>query len=186
MQTEKNASLAGKARGLLLDRDGVINVDHGYVSTRDRFDFIPGLFPFLRAAQDRGWMLAILTNQSGVARGKYTAADHDALMRWVLAELAQAGIAIALTLASFTHPTEGSGAYRRDSFWRKPNPGMVLEALQRLRLDPARSAFLGDRDSDMAAAQAGGIGTCLWLGGLAVAPAGTVAVADYAAALRHL
>ncbi len=58
-----------KRRGLLLDRDGVINVDHGYVGLIEDFTFLPGLFPFLRAAQDKGYLLAILTNQSGVGRG---------------------------------------------------------------------------------------------------------------------
>jgi D-glycero-D-manno-heptose 1,7-bisphosphate phosphatase len=150
-------------RGLLLDRDGVINLDHGYVSTRDNFEFMPGVFPFLGAAQDMGFRLAILTNQSGVARGYYTVADYENITAWMLKEMAAQGIVIDLVLASFEHPEATIPDYRRESFWRKPNPGMVLEAVQRLRLDPARSAFLGDKVSDMEAARAGGIATCLYL-----------------------
>ncbi len=150
-------------RGLLLDRDGVINVDHGYVGKQEQFSFLPGLFSFLRAARDRGFYLAILTNQSGVARGLYSEADYNALTKWMLRQLAKEGIQIDLTLACFEH-TEGSiDTYRRESYWRKPSPGMVLEAIQKLQLDPARSVFLGDQLRDMEAAQAGGVGKCLWL-----------------------
>jgi len=152
-----------KQRGLLLDRDGVINVDRGYVGTREQFEFMPGLFPFLAAAQDAGFRLAILTNQSGVARGLYTVADHEKLTAWMQKELAGQGIAIDLVLACFEHPEGKVVAYARESFWRKPNPGMVLEAIQRLNLDPARSVFLGDQPRDMEAAKAGGIGMCLYL-----------------------
>ena len=150
-------------RGLLLDRDGVINIDRGYVGTREQFEFMPGIFPFLQAAQDMGYRLAILTNQSGVARGLYTVADYEKLTAWMLKELAGQGISIDLVLASFEHPEGTLPKYRRETFWRKPNPGMVLEAVQRLRLDPARSAFVGDKVSDMEAAKAGGVGRCLYL-----------------------
>src|SRR5580704_17018683 len=131
-----------KRRGLLLDRDGVINVERGYIGTREEFEFMPGLFPFLNAAQDLGFRLAILTNQSGVARGLYTEAAYEKLTGWMLKELAGQGIAIDLVLACFTHPKGDVAEYTRESFWQKPKPGMVLEAVQRLDLDPARSAFL--------------------------------------------
>ncbi|MGE3624010.1 MAG: D-glycero-alpha-D-manno-heptose-1,7-bisphosphate 7-phosphatase [Bdellovibrionales bacterium] len=148
-----------KRRGLLLDRDGVINIDHGYVGTREQFEFMPNIFPFLRAVQDMGFRLAILTNQSGVARGMYTECDYRDLTNWMLAELARQGIVIDLVLACFEHPEGTVSAYARESFWRKPNPGMVLEAVQRLNLDPARSAFVGDNKRDMEAAERAGIKT---------------------------
>jgi D-glycero-D-manno-heptose 1,7-bisphosphate phosphatase len=150
-------------RGLLLDRDGVVNVDRGYVGSRDQFEFMPGLFPFLQAAEDRGFRLAILTNQSGIARGLYTKDDFDALTAWMCAELRQRGITIDLVLGCCEHPEGTITSYVRESYWRKPNPGMVLEAVQRLRLDPARSIFLGDQMRDMEAAKAGGIAHCLLL-----------------------
>lgn len=152
-----------KRRGLLLDRDGVINVDHGYVSQQGQFQFLPELFPFLRSAQDLGFRLAILTNQSGVARGMYTVADFEKLTGWMRLELAKQGIVIDLILACFEHDAGNIAPFNRESFWRKPNPGMVLEAVQRLQLDPARSAFIGDKTSDMESAKAGGIGKRLLL-----------------------
>ncbi|NTU76471.1 MAG: HAD family hydrolase [Alphaproteobacteria bacterium] len=152
-----------RRRGLLLDRDGVINVDRGYVSARDQFSFLPGLFPFLRAAQDRGYRLAIVTNQSGVARGLYTLDDYERLTAWMMESFRREGIGIDLVLACFEHGEGAVPAYSRESFWRKPNPGMILEAARRLRLDLARSAMIGDNARDMQAARAAGVGLCLWL-----------------------
>lgn len=151
-------------RGLLLDRDGVINVECGYIGGRDRFQWMPGLFPFLQMAQDRGYRLAVLTNQSGVARGMYTADDHVTLTKWMRAELGKQGIVIDHVFACYEHPEGADAAYRRESFWRKPNPGMVLEAIQKMRIDPARSVFLGDQMRDLEAAKAGGVGLRLLLG----------------------
>ncbi len=150
-----------KRRALLLDRDGVINVDHGYVGHRDQFEFVPGVFSFLRSAEDLGFRLAIATNQSGVARGFYTAEDFARLTTWMLGELAAQKINIDLVLACFEHRDGQVPPFVRQSFWRKPNPGMILEVTQRLRCEPARSAFLGDTVSDMKAGQAAGIGQCL-------------------------
>jgi D-glycero-D-manno-heptose 1,7-bisphosphate phosphatase len=170
-------------RGLFLDRDGVVNVDRGYVGSRDQFEFMPGLFPFLRAAEDMGFRLAILTNQSGVARGLYSEADFHALTAWMLSEFRRQGILIDLVLGCCEHPEGLPGPYARESYWRKPNPGMVLEAVQRLRLDPARSVFLGDQMRDMQAAEAGGIGHRLLLG-QSPATEGAIAVRDFDEALR--
>jgi D-glycero-D-manno-heptose 1,7-bisphosphate phosphatase len=172
-------------RALLLDRDGVINVERGYIGRREQFDFMPGLFPFLRAAADRGFRLAALTNQSGVARGLYTAADFNNLTAWMRGELAKEGIVLDLVLGCCEHPEGAVAPYARESFWRKPNPGMVLEAIQRLRLDPARSAFLGDQMRDMEAARAGGIRHLLLLGKPATAE-GVVSVAGFDEALKAL
>ena len=174
-----------KNRALLLDRDGVINRDAAYVGAVERFEFMPGLFPFLRAARDLGYRLAILTNQSGVGRGFYGEDDYARVTRHMLRELRRENIEIELILACFEHP-EGLGFYARESFWRKPNAGMVLEAVRRLEIDPARSAFLGDALRDMQAAQAGGIGRCLWLTDNVRAPEGISIVKDYAEALAKL
>jgi D-glycero-D-manno-heptose 1,7-bisphosphate phosphatase len=152
-----------KNRALLLDRDGIINVDHGYIGKAENFEFISGIFPFLREARDKGYRLAILTNQSGVARGYYTAKDYEELTEHMLFLLRQQKVEIDLTLASFEHPEGEIKPYARESFWRKPNPGMILEALRRLDCNPERSVFLGDNIRDMQAAQAGGVARCLWL-----------------------
>lgn len=176
-------------RGLFLDRDGVINRDDGYVGRSDRFAFMPHLFPFLREAQDRGYRLAIVTNQSGVARGFYSAEAFETLTGWMLGRLREEGIAIDLALACFEHPEGKVEAYLRESFWRKPNPGMILEAVQRLRVDPARSIMLGDSSRDLEAARAAGIGR-LWLlgagGGISGGGDGVSSFADLEQARRAL
>lgn len=174
-------------RGLLLDRDGVINVDHGYVGKAEQFSFIPGLFPFLRTASDRGFRLAILTNQSGVARGYYTEDEYQNLTKWMLGQFSKQGIVIDLTLACFEHTEAQHKQYARESYWRKPNPGMVLDAVQKLSLDPSRSVFLGDHLRDMQAAQSGKIGSCLWLTNkMEAPPQGIQIVRDYNEALAAL
>ena len=176
-----------KNRALLLDRDGVVNADYGYVGAAWKFDFLPGLFPFLRAAQDKGYRLAVLTNQSGVARGLYTEKDYQSVTAHMLSVLRREAITLDLTLACFEHPEGTIPAYAFESFWWKPNPGMVLEAIRRLDLDPARSAFLGDNLRDMQAAQGGKISRCLWLTQKEVAaPAGVDCVKTYDEALRFL
>lgn len=176
-----------KKRALLLDRDGVINIDTGYVGSIAKFTFIPGLFPFLRKAQERGYRLAVLTNQSGVARQLYSAADHHEVTAHMLGELRREAIDIDLALVCFEHAEGSDPAYARSSFWRKPNPGMVLEAIRRMNLDPSRSAFLGDNLRDMHAGLNGGIGRCLWLTTQAVTPpAGVDVVKNYDEALRFL
>ncbi len=129
-----------KRRGLLLDRDGVVNVDHHYIGRPEKFEFIPGIFPFLRTVQDIGFRLAIVTNQSGVARELFTPEDFKKVTSYMRGELAKEGIAIDLVLACFEHEDGAAAGYNRQSFWRKPNPGMVLEAVQRMQLDPTRSA----------------------------------------------
>jgi len=152
-----------KNRALLLDRDGVINADTGYVGAVEQFSFLPGLFPFLRAARDLGFRIAILTNQSGVARGLYSVNDFYRLTEHMLGELRREGIEIELVLACFEHDKGVDAAFARQSFWRKPNPGMVLEAVRRMDLDPSRSALIGNELTDMEAAQSGGIRRCLLL-----------------------
>jgi D-glycero-D-manno-heptose 1,7-bisphosphate phosphatase len=177
-----------KSRALFLDRDGVINVDHNYVSEREKFEFMPGLFPFLRAAQDRGFRLVIVTNQSGVARGLYTEEDYETLTAWMLKEFKKEEIAIDLVLACFEIKDGEVARYRRESFWRKPNPGMVLDAAQRLRLDLPRSAMIGDRERDILAALGAGVGTCLWLApaGSARTMPGVTNIKDFTEALQVL
>lgn len=146
-----------KRRGLLLDRDGVINEDHGYVGSFEQFDFRPEIFPFLRYAQDKAYKIAIVTNQSGVARGYYTRESYEDLTTRMSDFFAGEGVHIDLVLACFTHPEGINETLARDSYWRKPNPGMILEAALRLDLDLAQSIMIGDKDCDVRAAKAAGI-----------------------------
>jgi len=175
-----------KNRALLLDRDGVINDDTGYVGSIDQFVFLPGLFPFLRAARNLGFRLAVITNQAGVARGYYSADAFHRLTDYMLNALRQENIDVELVLACFEHEKGIVPAYARQSFWRKPSPGMILEAIRRLDLDPEKSVFLGNEPTDMQAALAGGIGHPLLLTEHKPAPAGVTVVKNYDEALKFL
>ena len=151
------------ARALLLDRDGVVNVDHGYVGTVGRFAFMDGIFELTRGAADRGYRIVVVTNQSGIARGYFGEDDFARLTRWMTDAFEARGVALAAVVHCPYMAGAPLPAWDRDSVWRKPNPGMILEARRRLGLDLARSVFLGDQPTDMAAARAAGVGLRLLL-----------------------
>jgi D-glycero-D-manno-heptose 1,7-bisphosphate phosphatase len=151
-----NAALRNKA--LFLDRDGVINVEKNYVHRIEDFEFVPGVFELCRIAGDLGFHLIVVTNQAGIGRGLYTETDFQHLTAWMVDTFRQRGIVIARVYHCPHHPTAGLGTYRRDCFDRKPHPGMLLRARDELRLDLARSVLIGDKDSDIEAGQAAGVG----------------------------
>jgi D,D-heptose 1,7-bisphosphate phosphatase len=152
-------------RALLLDRDGVVNVDHGYVGSRDRFEWMPGAREAIRAATDAGWHVFVVTNQSGVARGHYDEAALATLHEWMSDEVRRAGGTIDDIRYCPFHPDATVPAYRRDSDWRKPAPGMLLDLMRAWELDPARCVLIGDQPTDMAAAAAAGIAGIRFPGG---------------------
>lgn len=143
---------------LFLDRDGVINVDRHYVHRVEDFEFLPGIFDLCGAAAEGGYLIVVVTNQAGIGRGYYTEADFARLNEWMVGAFRQRGIEIARVYHCPYHPTAGIGEYRRESFDRKPNPGMLLKARDELGLDLAGSVLVGDKDSDMAAGLAAGVG----------------------------
>ena len=162
-QTELPRRLARPA--LFLDRDGVCNIDHGWVGTRDRFEWTPGARAAIRLAHARGWHVFVVTNQSGVARGLYDEAAVQDLHRWMLEEVLHAGGTIDDVRYCPFHPEAAVPAYRRNSSWRKPEPGMILDLLRAWDLDPGRCALVGDQATDMAAAAAAGVAGHLFPGG---------------------
>lgn len=144
-------------RALFLDRDGVINEEIGYLIRSEDVRFVPGLFPLLRTAVELGYRLVVVTNQSGIARGLYTETEFHALMEWVAAELARERITLDCIYYCPYHPEHGEGQYRREHPDRKPGPGMLLRAAEELSLDLQQSLMVGDRCSDIAAANAAGL-----------------------------
>jgi D-glycero-D-manno-heptose 1,7-bisphosphate phosphatase len=148
-------------RALILDRDGVVNVDSGYVHRAADFRFIDGIFELSLAFAARGFAIVIATNQSGIGRGLFSEADFAALMEWVKGEFARYGVTIAAVYHCPDHPTEGIGPYRRENSWRKPGPGMMLQAAKDLSLDLTRSWLVGDKPWDIAAGKAAGVGTLI-------------------------
>jgi D,D-heptose 1,7-bisphosphate phosphatase len=152
-------------RALFLDRDGVVNVDHGWVGTRERFEWSPGAREAIRAATEAGWHVFVVTNQSGVARGHYDEAAVAALHAWMTDEVRRAGGTIDDIRYCPFHEDGIVPAYRRASDWRKPAPGMLLDLIRAWELDPARCVLIGDQPSDMAAAAAAGIAARRYEGG---------------------
>jgi D,D-heptose 1,7-bisphosphate phosphatase len=150
---------------LFLDRDGVVNVDHGWVGTRDRFEWATGAREAIRAATDAGWHVFIVTNQSGVARGHFDEAAVMALHAWMTDEVRRAGGTIDDIRYCPFHEDAVVPAYRRFSDWRKPAPGMLLDLIRAWELDPARCVMIGDQDRDMAAAKAAGVKSDRFEGG---------------------
>ena len=140
-----------------LDRDGVINLDRGYVFRAADFEFVPGVFEGAAALQRLGFALVVITNQSGIGRGLYSESDFLALNRWMSSQFEQHSIHIDGTFYCPHHPTEALGRYRCDCDCRKPAPGMLLRAALELNLDLKRSAMFGDRVSDLQAAAAAGV-----------------------------
>jgi len=142
---------------LFLDRDGVVNVDSGYVHRQADFVFLDGIFDLCRAAKAKGYWIFIVTNQAGIARGYYTEADFHQLTDWMRAEFKAAGAEIDAVYFSPYHPEHGVGEFKRESDCRKPAPGMFLKAMREFEVDIARSVLVGDKISDIEAGQAAGV-----------------------------
>jgi D-glycero-D-manno-heptose 1,7-bisphosphate phosphatase len=148
-----------QSKALFLDRDGVINVDKHYVWRIEDFEFLPGIFELCRTGQALGFIPIVATNQAGIGRGYYTEQDFLTLTEWMLGEFRARGIGIGCVYHCPYHPTEGIGEFRRDSPDRKPNPGMILRAKDDLGLDLSQSVLVGDKDSDIDAGRAAGVGS---------------------------
>lgn len=140
-----------------LDRDGVINVDHGYVSRAADFEWVPGVLSAARRLHQHGFALVVVTNQSGIGRGYFTEQDFLALTDWMRGEFEQAGAPVAGVYFCPHHPAAALGSLRVDCLCRKPAPGMLLRAAQDLDLALPDSVLFGDKPTDLQAAQAAGI-----------------------------
>jgi D-glycero-D-manno-heptose 1,7-bisphosphate phosphatase len=145
-------------RALFLDRDGVINVDHGYVSRPVDFQFIEGVFDLGRQAKSLDYRIFVITNQAGIGRGYYSEADFHALTGWMCGVFKAEGAEIDKVYFCPSHPEHGIGEYKIDSEFRKPNPGMILQAAREFDLDLTGSLLIGDKESDIQAGVAAGVG----------------------------
>ena len=134
-------------KALFLDRDGVINEDTGYVFRTEQFRFVDGIFELCRMAVNKGYIIIVVTNQSGIERGYFTESEFQSLTQWMLTRFGEAGVAIA----DVFHCPMLSGPDR------KPNPGMFLAAKNKHDIDMAASVSLGDKERDIQAGRRAGV-----------------------------
>jgi D-glycero-D-manno-heptose 1,7-bisphosphate phosphatase len=147
----------GTRRALFLDRDGIVNLDSGYTHRIEDFHFREGIFDLVRQARERGLAVVIVTNQAGIGRGYYTEGDFQRLTQWMLARFREQGAPVDRVYHCPYHPEHGVGEYRRESDWRKPAPGMLLQAAADLGLDLAGSVLVGDSETDIEAGRRAGL-----------------------------
>jgi D-glycero-D-manno-heptose 1,7-bisphosphate phosphatase len=139
-------------KALFVDRDGVINVEKNYLHRQEDFEFIDGVFDALRHFQDNGFLLVVITNQSGIGRGYYGEDDFQKLTAWMIEEFARNGVKIAKVYHCPHTENEVCEC-------RKPSPGMILAAKEEFDIDLASSWLIGDKESDVEAGQNAAVGT---------------------------
>lgn len=150
-----------KQRALFLDRDGVINLNHGYVHKVEQVEWVSGIFDLVKAANDAGYLVLIVTNQSGIARGYYSESSFLALMDWMQARFSDKGARIDKVYYCPHHP-DYPNKYPQENIsnecaCRKPNIGMIEQALCEYPIDLSQSVMVGDKAVDMQMAIAAGI-----------------------------
>jgi D-glycero-D-manno-heptose 1,7-bisphosphate phosphatase len=175
---------------LFLDRDGVINRDLGYVHRIEAFEFLDGIFDLCRAARDADLEIHVVTNQAGIGRGYYTETEFAVLSEWMTSRFMEQGVEIIRVHHCPFHPEYGLGEYQRQSSRRKPAPGMILDAAAEHGLDLSNSVMVGDKATDMQAAQAAGVRYRILFSSdpteIAIAPAGGIVATSLPEATRLL
>lgn len=135
-------------KALFLDRDGTINIDYGYVYQPEKFELIDGIVELCQKAQEKGYIIIVITNQSGIARGYYTEEDYKILEQYMINKFSELGIKIT----DVFHCPELSGERR------KPECGMFLEAQQKYNINMETSVSIGDKQRDLEAGKKAGVG----------------------------
>lgn len=144
-------------KAIFLDRDGVINIDKGYVHRWEDFEFIEGSIKAMQKLTRAGYQLIIVTNQSGIARGFFSEQDYYQLTVKMVSHLKRYGVMLLDILYCPHHPRAINTRYAVECTCRKPKPGMILNALKRHKIDPAVSILIGDKITDIQAGIAAGV-----------------------------
>ncbi|EOH6073786.1 D-glycero-beta-D-manno-heptose 1,7-bisphosphate 7-phosphatase [Burkholderia cenocepacia] len=147
-----------KPKALFLDRDGVINVDYGYVHRQQDCVFVDGIFDLVRLANATGYQVVVVTNQAGIGRGYFSESQFVAFMDWMRRRFDERGARIDRVYFCPHHPVAGMGRYRQACACRKPQPGMLHDARRDLDLDLSASILVGDKPSDLDAGARAGVG----------------------------
>lgn len=142
---------------VFFDRDGVLNVDHGYTYRQEDFTWMPGAIEAIKYCNEQGYLVVVITNQSGIARGYYAEADVKTLHEYMVSELKTHGAYIDAFYYCPHYPESKLEQYRKTCTCRKPAPGMITQAMAEWPIDKAHSVVIGDKPSDVTAAQAAGL-----------------------------
>jgi D,D-heptose 1,7-bisphosphate phosphatase len=157
---EKGTAVNRLQKAAFIDRDGVINEERAYVYRPEDFVLIAGSADALRRLQAAGYLLIVVTNQSGIARGLYSEDDYYRLVDYMHIQLLSAGVRLDAIEHCPHLPDAPIERYRLDCDCRKPRSGMIRRAMTRLGVDAAASILVGDRHTDIAAGRDAGIGRC--------------------------
>lgn len=144
-------------KAVFLDRDGVLNVNHGYVHSPVDFEWIPNAPLAIKHLNNAGYLVIVITNQAGIAKGFYTESQFLEFMEWIGGQLAGFGANLDAVYYCPHHPTEGFPPYVQSCSCRKPAPGMIERAVAEWSIAKESSYMIGDAESDMLAARAAGI-----------------------------
>jgi len=150
-------------KAVFLDRDGTINMDWGYVYRKETFRFLPGVIEGLKILASRGYLLIVITNQSGIARGYYGVEDFEKLNAWMIEQLIKQGIFISKVYYCPHHPHARIKKYRMDCTCRKPGIGLFEQAIREFCIDTDKSYAIGDKKRDLEICRQTGIkGYCIY------------------------
>jgi D-glycero-D-manno-heptose 1,7-bisphosphate phosphatase len=152
-------------RALFLDRDGVVNEEVGYLHRTEEVRFVDGIFSLCRTAAGLGYRLIVVTNQAGIARGYYSEADFEVLMEFMRGELHAEGVELDAVYYCPFHPEHGVGRYKQEHEDRKPGTGMLRRGAREFGVELNESVLVGDRCSDVGAANAAGLRQAFLIGG---------------------
>ncbi len=151
-------------RAVFFDRDGVINTDYGFIGSIDRFNFVPGVPQALGLLREHGFLLILITNQSGIARGIYTMADYLRVTSYMQQALALHNAQFDGIYCCPHHPEGAVPQYRMECRCRKPKPGLFEDAVAAFDIDPASSYAVGDHARDLEAAAECGVKKLILVG----------------------
>jgi D-glycero-D-manno-heptose 1,7-bisphosphate phosphatase len=144
-------------RAIFLDRDGVINIDHGYVHKKENFEFVDSIFDFCKEASKLEYLIFVVTNQSGIGRGYYTEKEFLDLTHWMQECFIDKAIKIEKVYYCPHHKDAKLKKYKKECFFRKPNPGMINQAIHEYDIDPDQSILIGDNITDVISGMKAGV-----------------------------